>query len=139
MKSNRDIRKIKNKKHQISLSYKGTKKRKRRFSVCNSAEIMPIDFSCNSYTSTQIKKGHCIQKGFENIVDPQTGKEIGIQLLLEYSALYPGKKLDLTEEIRFFSREELIDMFRSLVCHSGEWKVSDLTKEDFFLQGLKNF
>lgn len=139
MKSNRDIRKIKNKKHQISLSYKGTKIRKRKISVCNSAEIIPIDFSCNSYTSTQIKKGHCIQKGFENIVDPQTGKEIGIQLLLEYSALYPEKMLNLTEEIRFFSREELIDMFRSLVCHSGEWKVSDLTKEDFFSSGSKEF
>ena len=107
MKSNRDIRKIKNKKHQISLSYKGTKIRKRKISVCNSAEIMPIDFSCNSYTSTQIKKGHCIQKGFENIVDPQTGKEIGIQLLLEYSALYPEKMLSLMEEIRFFPERSL--------------------------------
>ena len=67
-----------------------------------------------------------------NLTDPQSDIEYKLQWLLEYSDLFPGKSLDVKEEIKNFSREELIKMVLVLGKNYGACKISDMEEKPFF-------
>lgn len=67
-----------------------------------------------------------------NILDPQTKREIGLQLLMGYSSLFPNKTLNIKDEIQHFSREMLIKMVFVLGRNYGMCKISDMKNKPFF-------
>lgn len=132
MRSHSQIRKIKNRRHQILLAIKGVKKRKHKNLV--SLGTINIDDSCPILYSRKYANTRAVYNtGREvRILDPQTGQEICLQLLMEYSSLFPGRTLNIKEEILHFSREMLIKMVLVLGRNYGMCKISDMKDKPFF-------
>ena len=132
MRSHSQIRKIKNRRHQILLAIKGVKKRKHKNLV--SLGTIDIDDSCSipcsrKYANT---RAACNADRKERILDPKTGQEFHIQLLIGYSSLFPGRTLNIKEEILHFSREMLVKMVLVLGRNYGMCKISDMKEKPFF-------
>ncbi|WP_163178239.1 hypothetical protein [Bacteroides sp. 51] len=132
MKSHNQIRKIKNKKHQILLAKKGIKKRKNKglmyLRTVNINESHSIGYS-RKHKNTAAR--HNTDRNAK-IVDPKTGKEFHIQFIMEYSSLFPGRTLNIKEEILHFPREMLIKMVLVLGRNYGMCKISDMKDKPFF-------
>ena len=116
--SNRRIRKIKNRKHQILLSKKWNSKKRRIGS--HSQKI-------NQSKRQPIKRGRV-----NSIKDTKSGNEFCLQRLLEYSSLFPHAEFNILEEIRNFPREQLVRIVLVLVRNYGTYKISDLQEKPFF-------
>ena len=111
-------RKVKNKRHQIHLAKKGQRKKKQHSSV-------EVNKSRNSsHLGDQYR--------IVSIKDATTGSTVSIRQLLEYSLLYPGKKIDLHEEIRNYSRNTILKMALVLEKNYGLYQLSDLEAKPFF-------
>lgn len=132
MRSHSQIRKIKNRRHQILLAIKGVKKRKHK----NLVSLGTIDID-NSSSIPYSRKYANTATGYRTdrnvrILDSKTGQEFGIQLLMEYSSLFPGRTLNIKEEIVHFSREMLVKMVLVLGRNYGMCKISDMKDKPFF-------
>lgn len=132
MRSHNQIRKIKNKKHQILLTKKGIKKRKYKGLI--SLGAIDID---SSYSIPYSQKHVNTAAGYStdrnvSILDSKTGQEFCLQLLMEYSSLFPGRTLNIKEEILHFSREMLVKMVLVLGRNYGMCKISDMKDKPFF-------
>lgn len=117
--SHRRIRKIKNRKHQILLSRKGNRRKRRFRSLCQKriqSKRQPI------------KQGRVV-----SIKDTKLGNEFCPQMLLEYSSLFPHEELNIHEEISNFPREQLVKIVFVLGRNYGTYKISDLPRETIFL------
>lgn len=129
MKSHSQIRKIKNKKHQILFTKKGVKKRKHKRVVSS----MSIDIDSSYYLPYSRQHVNMHSTGpKKQILDPITGQEFSIPMLLGYSSLFPGKTLNIKEEILHFSREMLVKMVLILGRNYGMCKISDMKNRPFF-------
>ncbi|MEE1080365.1 MAG: hypothetical protein U0L19_04480 [Bacteroidales bacterium] len=116
--SHRRIRKIKNRKHQILLSRKGNRRKRRFRSLCQKriqSKRQPI------------KQGRVV-----SIKDTKLGNEFCPQMLLEYSSLFPHEELNIHEEISNFPREQLVKIVFVLGRNYGTYKISDLQEKPFF-------
>ena len=111
-------RKIKNKRHQIRLAKKGQKKKKLH-------SIVKVNISRN-------RRHIGDQYRIVSIKDATTGSTVSIHQLLEYSLLFPGKKIDLHEEIRNYSRDTILKMALVLEKNYGSYQISDLEAKPFF-------
>ena len=124
----RHVRKIKNRNHQILSSRKGVKKRlhvnvKQKYRD-------DIDFNFNK-DDLDIPFGHYEAKSIV-IGAPSKDPGIHIILLLEYSALFPQKSLDIKKEICNFSRNTLLRMVLVLGRNYGMCRISDMREKPFF-------
>lgn len=124
--NHRDLRKIKNRNHQILSARKGIRKRlhanvkrKYRNDIDFNKEDLSIPFE--HYEAKSIVIG-----------DPSKGRKIHLQLLLEYSALFPQRKLDIKKEICNFSRNTLLRMVLVLGRNYGMCRISDMGEKPFF-------
>lgn len=114
----RRIRKIKNRKHQILLSRKGNRRR-RHFINHGRKKILS--------KRQLLKRGKIV-----SIKDTKLGNEFSPQMLLEFSSLFPERKLNINEEIRNFPREQLVKIVLVLGHNFGTYKISDLEEKPFF-------
>ncbi len=116
--NHRRIRKIKNRKHQIHLSRKGNKRKRRS----------------RSHSRKRIRsKGQLLKRGrVVSIKDTKLGNEFCPQMLLEYTSLFSEGGLNLNEEIRNFPREQLVKIVLVLGRNYGTYKISDLQEKPFF-------
>jgi len=110
-------RKIKNKRAQVLSTKKGIKKQKRT----------GIKLSTRSKNNNNYKRGRIV-----SISDTTTGNTYQTVLLLEYSMLFPGESINISETIRNFSRERLIKIVFFLVKRYGLCRLSDIETKPFF-------
>lgn len=116
--SHRRIRKIKNRKHQILLSRKGNRRKRRFRSLCQKRI---------QNKRQPIKQGRVV-----SIKDTKLGNEFCPLMLLEYSSLFPHEELNIHEEISNFPREQLVKIVFVLGRNYGTYKISDLQEKPFF-------
>ena len=121
----RRIRRLKNKKHNILCSIKGSRKRKKANRKRKNTNHYLHNTSFN--THRQMYKGESI-----SITDCISGKSFHPLLLLEYTNVYPWQMLNLIDEIKKFSREMLIKMVLVLGRNFGKCLISDMDKHPFF-------
>lgn len=131
MRSHSQIRKIKNKRRQILLTKKGMKKRKHKAFISLRTDV---DSSYSIPYSRQHLKttAACSTDSKIKIVDPKTGEEFSIKLLMGYSSLFPGRTFNIKEEILNFSREMLVKMVFVLGRNYGMCRISDMKDKPFF-------
>ena len=107
------------KRHQINLTRKGNIKRKHSHSKVSLTESVTKTSKFTSRYTTQIK-------------DAKSGNTYEIVQLLEYSNIFPGKTIDIREEIKCFSRDTLVKTVFILGRNFGKCMISDMHSHPFF-------
>ena len=121
----RRIRRLKNKKHNILCSIKGNRKRKKANRKRKNTNHYLHNTSFNTHRHIYKGKSFCI-------TDCKSGKSFHPLLLLEYTNVYPWKKLNLIDEMKKFSRQMLIKMVLVLGRNFGKCLISEMDKHPFF-------